>query len=1008
MRHLILIAFSCLLLINCVFGGRIQPKTPNSFQSEGQLKATTTGPISLSIAPRFACTDMVPLSWSLTWSLFNISSNATIRLLGQMANSSLIYFVPDTGFFQIPPTATQSTYYQVTIVNSYGSAISALAGMTCQTTTPQVSSPNASSTIFTNTTSFPIYWNNTWFSGMVSQPLLNISFVDQVTQLNYTFTNLINNGSVNVNISSLAMPGSTYVVYMTAYGNNNAAQTLLGEFSTPFTIQPIPLNVIVNTSSLFFTLSSIPVKWIPSMGSNYTATLTFINLTNISQVFSPVFVPDNGSALVNLTSFGTSKPGTYVISVSSAFGSGISNLFTVFNTTGIALFNITPRFQCTDTYRSTTWNLTWFPYNTSAMATILMTGQTGYSRSYSVPDIGSFGIPTGDTGNTWTYFQIKITNGHGSATSELAYLQCKTTTPRVSSPTATSVIFTNTTNLQVVWDAGWFASGRPESILNLSFVDQVTQLNYSILNVTNAPGTVIVNVSALAMPPSSYVLYITGYSYGRPNDILFGEFSSLFVVRAIPLNVSVNALTLYSSSSFIPVKWTPSVNSSYLTKLTLINLSNPTQYFSNAMVPDIGNAFVSLSTFGPPRPGSYAVTALNTFGNGTSNAFMVVNTTQTLLVSLNRTSVGVGGNVNVSWIPSNALGLVNITLIRLSNGTNYPLFTNIADFGTLVATLFFAPGAYQIGVNSTLGNGISPLVEIISPLKVIAIPNNVSSSGGVSNITWSPFDTYQPTVNISIYLGNFSFTTFPVPNIGFFNLNVSTFGLFPNLFTVSVNSSVGSGNTTLNVYSSGNLAILAPTSASVIYNNSISTRVQWAPFYSATANANISLINQNSLQIYLFSVPNNGTAFASFTAVKIPAGTYIIKVVSVFGTGQTPPLVIRYANYLNISMPNATTNISNIGALNVSWSSTNLVGGDVSMFLYRRGNNGTTYGPFAAPDNGSTSLNLSLLTSNKAMSNSYESRINKIIAYSGQVNNIHVNEDAQDTDEFPAIGILAM
>ena len=243
-------------------------------------------------------------------------------------------------------------------------------------------------------------------------------------------------------------------------------------------------------------------------------------------------------------------------------------------------------------------------------------------------------------------------------------------------------------------------------------------------------------------------------------------------------------------------------------------------------------------------------------------------------------------------------------------------------------------------------------------MNVSVAPSNVSSAGGVTNLTWTPFDTYQPMVNVTIYNHTGVVETFSVPNLGRFELNTITYALSADFYTIVVHSTIGRGNTTLNVYNVNGLNITQPNSVSIIYNDSMATPVMWTPFSLDAPNVTIDFINQNTFQQYTVSAPNSGDILVDLVALGIPAGSYNLTINSSLGFGATSMFVIRYDQFLNITSPNGTTNVSNVGVLDMAWMPTNPAGGNATIYLFQPGNASVHYGPFSSMDDGSAVLDL--------------------------------------------------
>ena len=66
-----------------------------------------------------------------------------------------------------------------------------------------------------------------------------------------------------------------------------------------------------------------------------------------------------------------------------------------------------------------------------------------------------------------------------------------------------------------------------------------------------------------------------------------------------------------------------------------------------------------------------------------------------------------------------------------------------------------------------------------------------------------------------------------------------------------------------------------------------------------------------------------------------------------------------------------TTNVSNIGLLDIDWDPTNQAGGNVTVFLYQVANGSVVYGPFSAIDDGNAEINLATDQINKSLVNGF-------------------------------------
>ena len=162
------------------------------------------------------------------------------------------------------------------------------------------------------------------------------------------------------------------------------------------------------------------------------------------------------------------------------------------------------------------------------------------------------------------------------------------------------------------------------------------------------------------------------------------------------------------------------------------------------------------------------------------------------------------------------------------------------------------------------------------------------------------------------------------------------------------------------VYSASGLSVTVPSATFIIYNNTVTALIQWTPFDKTTGNATLDFINQNTMKMYPSVALNNGTAHVNIAALGLPPGTYNVSVSSALGYGQSSMFVVRDILNLTILLPNATTNVSNVGLLDIDWVEANPAGGNVTIYMYGIENNITVvHDPFSTADDGSTILNLS-------------------------------------------------
>ena len=114
-----------------------------------------------------------------------------------------------------------------------------------------------------------------------------------------------------------------------------------------------------------------------------------------------------------------------------------------------------------------------------------------------------------------------------------------------------------------------------------------------------------------------------------------------------------------------------------------------------------------------------------------------------------------------------------ISVSFVSNDSITPIVTEIDDVGHYVLSLPYTPGAYKHIINSSISSGVSPQFEITTSLNVTAVPNNISSAGGVTVISWTPYDTFQPTAQLITSNSSGVGVTQSVPNIGNYSINAT-------------------------------------------------------------------------------------------------------------------------------------------------------------------------------------------------------------------------------------------
>ncbi|KAM0683786.1 hypothetical protein MDAP_001363 [Mitosporidium daphniae] len=380
-----------------------------------------------------------------------------------------------------------------------------------------------------------------------------------------------------------------------------------------------------------------------------------------------------------------------------------------------------------------------------------------------------------------------------------------------------------------------------------------------------------------------------------------------------------------------------------------------------------------LSDLGLPDndPGYFTISVANQFGSGISETFTILSKDD-LKVDLDKASLAPRTAIAITWKPINTLGLANISIIRLSTKKVTEIAVNIDDNGPFELAGDYAPGAYQVIVNSSIGSGVSEIFQVTTTsLEVTAAPNNISSADPKTTVSWTPHDEYQKEVILYIKKGETEVDKMAVENSGSYSLDLTTMGLSPGLYSVGINSDIGDGFSKLYIYSNAGLDVSSPNAASSIFNNTEAMRVEWESFDESVSDVQITLVNNNTGEKVVKIAENTGSYDVNIAELNLEVGTYHAIVSSDFGAGISSPFILRYAEHLKINSPNATTNISQAGSILFNWLPTNLAGGNVSIKIYQPSNKDIVYGPFSTADDGNAELNLAdkVINKNLALDN---------------------------------------
>ncbi|KGG51362.1 hypothetical protein DI09_387p10, partial [Mitosporidium daphniae] len=140
---------------------------------------------------------------------------------------------------------------------------------------------------------------------------------------------------------------------------------------------------------------------------------------------------------------------------------------------------------------------------------------------------------------------------------------------------------------------------------------------------------------------------------------------------------------IYPNSS-VSITWDSFAGFHEPATLVLTNLKDPNFLYNQITVNDNGIATIDLNDFGDlnTTPGYFNISVSNKFGSGSSKTFTVLSKDE-LKITLKKSRLRYGKQVGISWQPINTMGLANISIIRLSNGTVSSIESNMADSGFL-------------------------------------------------------------------------------------------------------------------------------------------------------------------------------------------------------------------------------------------------------------------------------------------------------------------------------------
>lgn len=212
--------------------------------------------------------------------------------------------------------------YEIIITSSVGTGSSAIFTIFANTTSLNVTYPNASliNSTVTNTT-FLVTWTPNDLGATEVEVFLNHTVGPTSTLIFLGF--VPDTGSAIFNLSELVpsiIPSSGWTVDVSSlfYGE--------GQSSPPFTfIAPpnisISVPVTTVTENTYINITWIPFN--PDFGSG-VANISIVNSTNTSQVIYTIQVPDTGNASIFINGSVLTLPGNYSIQIVSAYGEGTS------------------------------------------------------------------------------------------------------------------------------------------------------------------------------------------------------------------------------------------------------------------------------------------------------------------------------------------------------------------------------------------------------------------------------------------------------------------------------------------------------------------------------------------------------------------------------------------------------------------------------------------------------------------------------------------------------------
>ena len=161
----------------------------------------------------------------------------------------------------------------------------------------------------------------------------------------------------------------------------------------------------------------------------------------------------------------------------------------------------------------------------------------------------------------------------------------------------------------------------------------------------------------LGLDPGVYFLKLS-------SPISNGTSVPFIVYSSTGLNATVDTLMPLYTNSNITVTWTPFAGPHYNTTITLISDAFPSFVFPPQIVPDTGVATTNVTEFNHLTFGEYYLVVSNVLGTGTMDNF-ILQYFGNLAITLNATSMPVGGNLMVRWSPHDSDTFANISLLRL-------------------------------------------------------------------------------------------------------------------------------------------------------------------------------------------------------------------------------------------------------------------------------------------------------------------------------------------------------